>query len=964
MVWEIFSKRLQDAIKKRGFGRPTDIQVKGIPPIHRGEDILLIAETGSGKTESCLLPIFDKLITKGHRPITVLYITPLKSLNRDLLKRILWWANELGFDVSVRHGDTSQYERGMQAENPPHMLILTPETLQAVLVGSRMRKHLGNARYIIIDEIHELVNSKRGVQLSIGLERLKEAIKETGRDSPEFQIIGLSATIGTPHSVAKFLTAGKDCNVVNAINVRRMNLMVESPKPTPEDKDLSTKVFMGPSTTARIRRIGELIGERQSVLTFTNTRESSEILSSRLRVINPKLSIDTHHSSLSKNVRVDTEDRFKKGAVKSLVCTSSLELGIDIGLIDFILQYMSPRQVSKLTQRIGRSGHTITGVSDGVIIAAEPDDCFESAVIADHALKGKVEPTHVYGKSLDVLGHQIVGLSLDEYKIPFEKAYRVVKRAWPFRDLTELEFFETCILMQKLGFIWLNDEGSSPPSDKSVAVKKTPKTGIIIKRRRKAWEYYYRNLSTIPDTKNYQVFDVVSNQPVGTLDAEFMALHGSPGTGFIVKGMSWRILEVRYNKVMVEPMTGIDAAIPAWEGELIPVPFDVAQGVGRLRKEIANLIVSGKPASAVAEYLARKYPVNKNTALKMYKCIKAQSDFGFVPDDKNLLIEYHNEEGKVNVIIHSCLGSLINDTIGRVLSSLLMAKLGSIGLQTDPYRIVLKMQYGGVKDVLDMLKRLDHEMIETVIKLTLPNTELYRWRFLHVAQRFGIISRGAEFGPGYLRKIIESYQDLPPNKEALHEIFEEKLDLQCAKDFIKDLKEGRIKVKVIPGLSPLGKAGIMHRYEIMAPRKPDKEIFHVFKNRLLNTKVRLICCQCGWGINYVAKDLPKNLECKNCRARLLGVIRPNDMDAELLLNKYLKKKEMTKEENEIVHKILDTAGLVIGSGPEAVKVLAGRGIGQKTAARILRKQLKEDELLKEILREEQVYARNKRFWKE
>jgi len=978
MVWEMFGKRLQQAIKKRGFGRPTDIQKKGIPAIHAGSDTLIIAPTGLGKTETCLLPLFDRLVEsekekgKDYRPISIMYITPLKSLNRDLLKRILWWSGELGFEVSVRHGDTTQYERGMQAENPPQVLISTPETLQAILVGSRMRKHLGNVRHIVVDEVHELVDGKRGVQLSIGLERLKEAIKESaaqkGSKQASPQMIGISATIGSPERVAEYLTGDKECRIVNAMNLRKMNLLVESPKPGLKDRDLSSKMFMGPSTTARLRRIEKLIKERQSVLAFTNTRESAEVLSSRLRVLDPELRIETHHSSLSKNVRIEAEEQFKKGELKSLVCTSSLELGIDIGLIDFILQYMSPRQVAKLTQRVGRSGHTATGISDGVIIAAEPEDCFESAVIAEHALHGKIEPTHIYGKSLDVMGHQIVGLALDEYGIPYEKAFNTIRRAFPFSKLTEPEFLETCMLMQRLGFIWLNDKDNPPgPGKPSVVGRDTPSSGIIIKRRKRAWEYYYGNLSTIPDSRSYQVLDVVSNQPVGTLDAEFMALHGSPGTSFIVKGRSWRILEVLHNKIMVEPMGGIEAAIPAWEGELIPIPRDVAKDVGRLRKEIAGLIGSGKDRSAVAGNLTAKYPVNRDVALKMHRMIKEQIGFGFVPDETGLLIEYGPVDGELTVVIHSCFGSLINDTLGRALSSLLITKLGSVGLQTDPYRIILKMQRGSVEDVTGMLKKLEPDTMEAIIKLSMPNTELYRWRFLHVAKRLGIIARDADFGPGYLSKIIEVYQKKPPAAEALHEVMEEKLDMEGTKELLEMLKKGKLKTRVFPGLSPLGEAGLARKYEIVAPKKPDLEVFRVFRDRLMNTRVRLLCTNCGTGITYAVKDLPKSLHCVNCQSKLLAVTGAKNMDAELLLNRYIKKGsnvKFSKEEQEYLDRLADSASLVSASGHRAVIAQAGRGIGPRTAGRILRRQSDKDELLKDILREEQVYARNKRFWRE
>ena len=982
MSFEILSNKVRKAIEKRGFGSPTDIQEKGMPVIHSEKDTLIIAPTGLGKTESVMLPLFDKLIRAEseegscengceYSPISILYLTPLKSLNRDLLKRMLWWGQELGFDVSVRHGDTTQYERTMQAQNPPHVLICTPETLQAILIGSRMREHLSNVRHVVIDEIHELVDGKRGVQLSIGLERLKQLIHDKKIEKKEKphkpQLIGISATIGSPEEVAKYLSPGKEVTIVNVVNLRTMKLIVESPVPTGKDKDLSSKVFMGPETTSRIRRVAEFMAEKKSVLAFTNTRESAEIMSSRLRVINPELRIETHHSSLSKNVRIEAEEEFREGRLNSLVCTSSLELGIDIGHIDFILQYMSPRQVAKLTQRVGRSGHTASGISDGVIIGSEAGDCFESAVIAKHALESKIEPTLVYGKSLDVLCHQIVGLSMDEYGIPYKKAFEIVKRAGPFMDLGDPEFFECCFLMQRLGYIWLNDLENPPEVGRPSHVSPlTQRKDIIIKRRKKAWEYYYQNLSTIPSTNNFQVFDVVSNQPVGTLDAEFMAMHGTPGTMFIVKGRSWKILEVLRNRIMVEPVGGLDAAIPAWAGELIPVPKDVSQDVGKMRREIAWNIETEKEKGEIIKEMVKKYPIDSNAAKKMYRLVESQYKFGFVPDHEKMLLEYQDVEGKLNIVIHSMHGSLINDTFGRAISILLSARFGSVGLQTDPYRIILKMQRGSVDDVMDTITNLDEKTMESIIKSTLHNTEVYRWRFLHVAQRLGIISRDADFGPGYLTKIIEAYKGLPPHEEAIHEVVEEKLDIMGTKELISRLRDGLLSIKVMPGLSPIGNAGLYHKYEIVAPKKPDLEIFKAFKERLMSTRIRLLCIHCGSAVTYGVNSLPKVLSCVNCHSKLLAVTTHRNMDAELLMNRRLKHPDtiFMPDEQTQLDKISKSASLVAASGQRGVIAQAGRGIGPRTASRILRRMEEGDEFLKEILKEEQLFARNKRFWRD
>lgn len=953
-VFGLLEKDLRKLVGKR-FRKPTPIQKKVVPAILEGKDVLTISETGSGKTEAVMLPIFDLWLRDKPQPISILYITPLRSLNRDLLKRILWWSKQLNFDVSVRHGDTTQYERKMQAENPPDMMIVTPETLQAVITGKIMREHLKNIQYIIIDEVHELVSSKRGIQLSIGLERLKELIKSGGNDEP--RIMGISATVGSPEEVVNFLTSKKrerDCEIIDTSRTEMHEMSVESPTVISGDPLLASKLFVGPETAARVRRITQLIKQKKSTLTFTNTREFAEILSSRIKTVDAKLPVETHHSSLSKDVRINAEKDFKDGNIKSLICTSSLELGIDVGLIDYVIQYQSPRQVAKFLQRLGRAGHSLEKVSRGVIISSDPDDCFESSVIAKHSVEGRIEPTQIYKKSLDVLAHQIIGIAMDEYNVSIDRAYEIVTRAYPYEGLRKDEFVDVCRVLQRLHLIWLEDAG----------------TRVFIKRKRSAIQYYYTNLSTIPNTKNYQIFDVISNKPVGTLDAEFITLNCTPGTSFIVKGQGWKILEIRErnNRVYVEPIHGLQAAIPAWEGELIPVPWDIAQGIARLRREVAGMITAGKKKSRILEQVTRNYPVNREVALKMYNIIKKQLEWGKVPNEKNILIEHHTAEGETWVIFHSPWGSLVNETIGRVLTTLLITKYGSVGLKTDPCRIIIKLPSGYIpmwKEVVDTFKELKPEEIPMILNLTIPNTELFRWRFLHVAKRFGIISRDADYGKGYLKKIVESYTGTAPFREAMNEIEQEKLDVEKAVDVMKMIKNKKIRFDVRNGLSPLGESGITYNYEVVATGKPEQEIFTVFRDRLMETRIGLVCTLCGkWAIIHQVSDLPKEFMCPLCGAKLISVVpEKRILDAQNLVKKSKSGKELTRQENEWFDRMSDSASLVMGSGKNAVIVLAGRGIGTKTAGRILAKFPKGDELLHETLKAERQYARTKRFWK-
>lgn len=973
----------------RRFKIPTPIQQAVIPEILSGQNVLSLSETGSGKTESALLPIFSMWLQETPPPMSILYITPLRSLNRDLMNRIMWWSKHLDLDASVRHGDTTQHERKLQAANPPDMLISTPETLQAILTGRILRNHLKNIRYIVIDEVHELVPNKRGLQLSVGLERLKELIKSQGNpDSkgpfkPAPQIIALSATVGTPEKVASFFNLGcaskdsprtvkhsaaKDsprtvkkssgpepgpgCKIINTVRTKKTSLKVESPRPSRADSAMVSRMKVSADIVSRLQRIRELVRSRNSVLTFSNTREFAEILSSRLKTLDKSLSLETHHSSLSKDVRIAAENGFKNQSIKSLVATSSLELGIDIGSIDLVLQYQSPRQSGKFLQRVGRSGHTLSRVSDGIIIAGDPEDCFESTVIASLALKSWVEPTITYGKAWDVLALQTLGLSLEEYRIPAKRAYDIIKRAHPFRDLTYEGFMETAELLQRLRLIWIDTKYSETGEP-------------LLKRRPKAFDHYYFNLSTIPDVRNYRIIDSHSNRPVGTLDAEFIAMHGSPGTSFIVKGQAWRIIDVGKSRVLVEPMPGIEAAVPAWEGELIPVPFEVAQGVINLKQEILRL--SRKhPKPEVIRTLAKEYPITRDVALKLYESVLAQDKSSIVPSPKKLLIEHSSDEDGYWVIIHTHWGSLINETLGRVLSHILTPRLGSVGLQTDAYRIMLRLQrLSDWNDAIQAFKSMKPRDVPRVIDEFLPGSELFNWRFIHVCKRFGIIRRDAEFGKGYIRKIAEVYQGTPPFREAMNEVLQEKLDLEGSSRILKELSSGRINIEILPGLSPWGLAGVSRKYEILAPLKPEKEIFSIFTKRLLDTRVGLICSNCSdWATITSAREVPDRPHCPLCESVMISVVPHRYLiEAQELLRKSKAGKKLKPDEAKHLGYMLRTASMVSSSGRDAAIALSGRGVGPATAGRILSRMLKGDDLYKEILKAERNYAKTKRFWK-
>ncbi len=931
MVFDLLNPELQKLVAKR-FKEPTPPQKLAIPAILSGLNALIISETGTGKSEAVMLPIFHFIMTQKSKPVSALYITPMKSLNRDLLDRFIWWGNQTGLEISVRHGDTSQYERKLQVEFPPAMLVTTLEQLQPMLTGKKIRELLRNVKWIILDEVHEVVDSKRGVQLTVALERLRELCGD-------FQLIMLSATVSDPESVSNFFAAGKVVKILKADTTKQMEIKVIYPKTETKDSSIAKKIFSSQETAARLRTIMELIKNSRSTLTFTNTRDFAEILASRIRTIDRKFPAAIHHSSLSKEVRIQAEKDLKQEKLKSLISTSSLQLGIDIGSVDLVLQYMSPRTVSQLVQRVGRSGHELSRISKGVIIATDEDDIFESAVIARKALAGELEETRFHEKAYDVLAHQLIGLTFDFGKVELDKAYNLVKRAYPFRNLSHQEFLDVCKQLEILGLAFLNG---------------------YIKKKRRGFEYYFTNLSTIPDIKQYRVFNMLSNTFVGVLDEEFVALHGEPNTTFILKGEAYRIVAVEEDRISVEPVEDIEAAIPGWEGELIPVPHDVASEVGQLREFVAQNSKKISSNELVAA-LQKKYPIDENSAKKIISVIKSQMKYGVVPTDKTILAE----DFENLLVMHTCFGTNVNETLGRFLTALLTARIGSVTLKTDPYRIMIQFQKKNVELVKEILFSTNPEHFKGYLEMSLTKSELFGWKFVHVAKRFGAIARGAELGRVRMQRIVEDYVGTPIYKETLKELETEKLDIERAEEILKKIQRKEIAVIFKPGLSPLGRIGVKHKYaEVIGPEKPEAEIFELFKDRLMNTKIRLVCMNCGeWEEVFTVKDVKDNLKCRKCDARTIAVLKEHFAGASKIVKKALKKRQMTEDERWRYNRALKRADLFLVYRRKVVIALAARGVGPDTAKRILAKFHKtEDDLLRDILQAERQFVKTRRFW--
>lgn len=948
------AKPIRDALAELGFAEPTLPQAKAIPHVLAGENVLLIAPTGSGKTEAVLLPIFSKLIQQEKkRGISVVYITPLRALNRDLLKRLSFWAQRLGLTVEVRHGDTEMKLRRKQAISPPQMLVTTPETLQAILPGARMRQHLSHVRHVVVDEVHELASSKRGVQLSIALERLYDVV------GGEFQRVGLSATVGNPEEVAQFVAGtGRKIRIVEALPPKGYSYNVESPLPTDADYELAGKLRTSPEAAARIRRVLELVDSHKSTLIFVNSRTNAEMLGHKFGQLG-RTDIAVHHGSLSKEERVQIEDEFKSGVLRAIICTSTLELGIDIGNVDLVVQYLSPRQVSSLIQRVGRSGHRLDMLSEGVIVTAFPDDALESTAAVRNAYANRVEPVLIHEGALDVLAHQVVGLLMDKQFLTIKEVLATVRRAYPYRNLSEETLFDVIDFLDSLDELRFDREGK------------------VLRKARKSRRYYFENLSMIPDEKRYPIVNVISDRKIGTLGDEFMALRARVGLNFIVRGRVWRIVQIEdeTGTVYVVPAEDPFAAIPGWDGEILPVPFELAQETGRLREQIREALRESDKAEVVAEKLAGKLKVDKTALLDAVREVAEHLKQGApLPTHNHILVEAFDKY----LIIHASFGEIVNRTLGSIFDSVLSDRELIVGWWNDGYRILIEMPRSlaqrDVEKMPALLFGLADEEVDKAFSDYLEARFPFSYKMKFVAERFGALPRGKTMGPERQSQLVGQFRNTPIYDETLREVMLEKVDVAKVKEIMHAVRDGKVKVSTLwrsEKPTPLAYR-ILAMYsdisELMAPEEVLLSNIDKMKKAIEARTAKLLCINCGeWTGEKKIKSLPENPTCEKCGSGLLALLYPSQDVRRLLeiLRKRREDKELAEEELKELRDARRTADLVLSYGKKAIVALEVKGVGPETAFRILGKMhIKEDEFYMDLLKAKIQYLRTREYWED
>ncbi len=915
-IYDVFLER---------YGSFTAIQKVAVPLIEQGSNCIVVAPTGSGKTEAVVLPVIELLKRNGDvlSGIKVIYITPLRALNRDMIKRLTWLCEKAKITISVRHGDTLQSERRKQAKVAPIFLITTPETLQSILPTKSFSQHLKNVEFVIVDEVHELYPNKRGAQLSLALERLEEI-------APGFKRIGISATVADPDVAGSFVCGNRPFKTAMVKPDKKTELQIELPKGyRNEIKELGSKFDLDDKALARLDAISRGIAKSNSTLIFANTRQVVEAVGSRLLFLNRTHNfggIGVHHGSLDRKERIDMEDMFKGGELKSIIATSSLELGIDIGKVDLVIQYGSPRQALRLIQRIGRSGHSESGTSKGLVVATSNVDALEAAAIYKNAKSGVMEGVQTCTNALDVLCDQLCGIVLDKGEISFDAVFSIVKRAQPYNTLQrpELESLLTFMNRQRL----LAFDG-----DRLLATSKTRM-------------YYYDHLSVIPDTKKFIVKGFADNRIISSLDERFVAANIEEGSVFIVKGLPWKVVSIDEDRISVEPSEHLDAAIPDWAGEDIPVSKNVA-------REMMNLIGDTKE-------LEKLDCMNKETFLQASEFAESQRRLG-TQNSSSLVVEHIEDY----LVLHTCLGTMANEALSRLLTYLIATLYGrSMNVRSSPYFIMFDAPQN--IRINDFLNKVSVRTLEPSLEEAIKDTELFRYKFINVAKLFGVIDRGSAVSKSLAKKIIRVLKDTPVYKEALRDVLSG-FDMGTLKDFLTAIQSGKIKIvdsyegKISPVADEILNAAYYTR-ELMAPLAPSKALLESFSDFLLKKDMGILCTYCGFHFTRKLSEIKDTeaLTCPSCGSVML--CRYSEPHADVV-KKHKEGKRLTKEERRVFDELMKEAGLFSSYGGKAALALATYGVGPSSAARALLMHRKDESLFyMDLIEAQKQFIRTKKYW--
>lgn len=827
------------------FGKPTEAQAEGWPHIAAGRSTLVAAPTGSGKTLAAFLVCLDRLFRRWlagtlEDKVYVVYVSPLKALSNDIqrnledpLQEICELAESRGMlppqiRTAVRTGDTPQSERQKMVKRPPHILVTTPESLYLLLTAEKGRKILTQVDTVIVDEIHALARDKRGSHLTLTLERL-EALCEM----PPTRI-GLSATQKPIEEIACFLVGatrvdddGKpQCAIIDSGHRRQLDLEVMVP-PSPLEAVCSHEHW-----GQVYDQLVELIQSHRSTVVFVNTRRMAERIAHRLTETLGEDVVTSHHGSLAKETRHSAEQRLKDGKLKAIVATASLEMGIDIGYIDLVVQIGSSRSIANFLQRVGRSGHSLHAIPKGKLVPLTRDELIECLALMRAIDKGILDRIEIPQEPLDILAQQIVAEvatgEQDEREL-FER-YR---QAWPYRNLTWEKFDQVLGLLH---------EGVTKSIKRGAFIHRDQISGKL-RARRGARIASSTSGGAIPDTPLYRVVTEGEKTFVGTVDEHF-AIDSTPGDVFLLGNTSWRVVQVSGGEVVVRDAQGQPPSVPFWFGEAPGRTVELSAEVGHLREDLANRIVAaGKDPtrskirvqaqdgglldesfdqidSGTVKWLVKQCRANPWAAIQAVRYVAAQyAALGMVPTQKKIVFErFFDEAGSMQLVVHSPLGTRINRAWGLAFRKRFCRSFDfELQASADDDGIVLSLGPQHSFPLADMFRMLNVENGPVLLEQALLAFPLFqvRWRW-NISRALAVLrfSGGKKVQPHMLRfrsddllaaafpdqvGCLENhgedikYPDHPYVQQTLHDCLTEAMDVERWKQMLRDVDAGEVE---------------------------------------------------------------------------------------------------------------------------------------------------------------------------
>ena len=797
----------------RTFAAPTPAQEQGWPAIASGEHTLIQAPTGSGKTLAAFLYGIDRLTPSPGEGLRLLYVSPLKALNYDVERNLRGPLAGLRSEltVAVRTGDTPQKERAAMLRTPPDILITTPESL-FLLLTSQGRELLRTVRTLILDEVHAVAGTKRGAHLALSVERLQRLVGEP------VQRIALSATQRPLEEIGRFVSGGQPIRLVDAGTRKELDLRVVVPvedmrelgslggldHPAVQDgveMDVGTEHGGRSIWPSIYPALLELVREHRSTIVFVNNRRLAERLALRLNELAEEEIARAHHGSLAREQRVEIEELLKKGEIPCLVATSSLELGIDMGAVDLVIQVESPKSVARGLQRIGRAGHELGAVSKGRIFPKFRADLLESAVVAERMLNGEIEETQIPRNPLDVLAQQIVAVCADE-EIEVAELHDLVRGAYPFADLSRAQLENVLDMLS-----------GRYPSDEFAELRPRivwDRTGGVIRGREGARRLAVTNAGTIPDRGLFGVHIVNGGGRVGELDEE-MVYEARAGQTFLLGASTWRIEEITRDRVLVTPAPGVPGAVPFWKGEGIGRPFELGEQIGRASRELTALT----DEQAIAR-LTERHCLDERAARNLLTFLREQeAATRVVPSDRTVVVErFRDEIGDWRVCILTPFGARVHAPWAMAAAARLRDALGmeAQSIWSDD-GIAFHLPDADVPPPVEELL-VDPDELEDIVVQELGETALYGARFRENAARALLIPRRR---PGQrtplwqqrlkaqsLLQVARKYPAFPIVLETYRECLQDVFDLPALKGLLHGLRTRQLDVVDVetPSASP------------------------------------------------------------------------------------------------------------------------------------------------------------------